>query len=266
MRFCSAGASDLTNERDFPLMTRDAQLELIGEGDGLEKGKDLMEPVGPHSPHLEVQIDLCGRSEGNLREHDGHTVAEHPPCCQMRGAGRIAFDSRGWRFYTRDVQQEILEVFVEAVRQVFRETDIEIESVDAGDEKGTEDSVITSVGLTGDLKGIFMIRTDTASTAAILRAMTGGVRITLERDRLSEMQMAALGELTNQISGRAITLLFNRPAALRHHPARGHRGAAAAEPRSESRRLLQSHHPGAIRAAHRLSGPAGILSSDLGKN
>jgi chemotaxis protein CheX len=112
--------------------------------------------------------------------------------------------------YTRSVQHEILEVFVEAVQQVLRETDIDIASVDADDEKGTEDNVITSVGLTGDLKGIFMIRTDNASAASILRAMTGGVRISLERDRLSEIQLAALGELTNQISGRAITLLFDR--------------------------------------------------------
>jgi CheY-specific phosphatase CheX len=108
------------------------------------------------------------------------------------------------------VQQEILEVFVEAVRQVFRETDIAITDVGAEDVPGAEDNVITSVGLTGDVKGIFMIRSDASSADAILHAMTGGVRIpALQDDRMSEMQMAALGELTNQICGRAITLLFD---------------------------------------------------------
>jgi len=108
------------------------------------------------------------------------------------------------------VQQEILEVFVEAVRQVFRETDIAIESVDAGDVPEAEDNVIASVGLTGDLKGIFMLRTDTPSAANFLKAMTGGLRLTLRDDLLNEIQMAALGELSNQISGRATTLLFDR--------------------------------------------------------
>jgi hypothetical protein len=96
------------------------------------------------------------------------------------------------------VQQEILEVFVEAVRQVFRETDIAIESVDAGDVPEAEDNVIASVGLTGDLKGIFMLRTDTPSAANFLKAMTGGLRLTLRDDLLNEIQMAALGELSNQ--------------------------------------------------------------------
>jgi chemotaxis protein CheX len=108
------------------------------------------------------------------------------------------------------VQQELLELFVEAVRQVLGETDIAIETVGADDLSEVEDNIITSVGLTGDLRGILMIRTDTESAAAILRAMTGGIRIPLETDRTSEMQMAAMGELSNQISGRAIMLLFDR--------------------------------------------------------
>jgi chemotaxis protein CheX len=107
------------------------------------------------------------------------------------------------------VHQEILEVFVEAIRQIFGETDIPIDSVNDDSGADAEDSVITSVGLTGDLKGIFMMRTDTASASNVLRAMSGGIRLPFEDDRMSEIQMAALGELTNQVSGRAITLLFD---------------------------------------------------------
>ena len=213
-----------------------------------------MEPAGPHSPHLEVQIDLCGARRETFASMTGTGSQTSSLAVKCEGRAHRAFDSRGWRSYTRDVQQEILEVFVEAVRQVFRETDIEIESVDAGDEKGTEDSVITSVGLTGDLKGIFMIRTDTASTAAILRAMTGGVRITLERDRLSEMQMAALGELTNQISGRAITLLFNHRLRCDITP-----------PAVIAARQLQSLVPSLAASFNRtIRGPFGRLTVFLG--
>jgi Predicted inhibitor of MCP methylation, homolog of CheC len=105
------------------------------------------------------------------------------------------------------VQQQVLATFVEAVRQVFRDTDIEIESVEPGDSFGSAAQVITSVGLTGDVRGILMLRTDTAGAAGILRAMSGTLRLSIENDRLSELEMAAFGEISNQIAGRAITLL-----------------------------------------------------------
>ncbi|MGA2976736.1 MAG: chemotaxis protein CheX [Spirochaetia bacterium] len=120
------------------------------------------------------------------------------------------FDSPQALSYTPEVQQKILDVFIEAVRQVFHETDILIDSVDMGEAHDTDDQVITSVGLIGDLKGVFMLRTDTPSAASILRAMAGGVRIAVKDDILSNVQLTAMGELANQISGRAITLLSER--------------------------------------------------------
>ena len=126
---------------------------------------------------------------------------------KRRSAG---FDSPSGRSYTREVEQQFLDVFIEAIRQVFGDTGIIIDQVGAEEEPIAEDHVITSVGITGDLKGIFMLRTDTPSATFILRAMTVGVRIKVSDDRFTEIQMAALGELTNQITGRAITLLFDR--------------------------------------------------------
>jgi CheY-specific phosphatase CheX len=105
------------------------------------------------------------------------------------------------------VGREILDVFIDAVRQVLGETDIAIDSVDSDDAQEMEDQVITSVGLIGDLKGVFMLCTDTPSAASILKAMAGGVRIVVRDDTLNDVQMAAIGELANQISGRAITIL-----------------------------------------------------------
>ncbi len=52
-----------------------------------------------------------------------------------------------------------------------------------------------------------MLRTDTAGAAGILKAMSGAVRLPIANDRLSEMEMAAIGEISNQIARRAITLL-----------------------------------------------------------
>jgi chemotaxis protein CheX len=117
------------------------------------------------------------------------------------------FDSPAGRFYNWDVRQEILMALLEAVRQVFRDTDIDIDSVEPGDPFGTEAQVISTVGLTGDLKGIFMLRTDTPGAVGIVKAMMGGLRFPLATEGLSEIQLAAIAEISNQIAGRAITLL-----------------------------------------------------------
>jgi CheY-specific phosphatase CheX len=151
------------------------------------------------------------------------------------------------------VEQKILEVFIEAIRQVFADTGITIDKVGAEEEPAAEDHVITSVGITGDLKGIFMLRTDTPSAAFILRAMTGGLRIAVT-DRFSEIHMAALGELTNQITGRAITLLFDRQVRCDITP-----------PAVIAARQLQSLVPDlAVSFSRAVRGPFGRLTVFLG--
>ena len=105
------------------------------------------------------------------------------------------------------MHQQILAAFVEAARQVFQGTDIAIESVEPGDALGGGAQVVTSVGLTGDLRGILMLGTDTTGAAGILKAMSGPVHVRTTNGHLGEMEMAAIGEFSNQIAGRAITLL-----------------------------------------------------------
>ena len=110
------------------------------------------------------------------------------------------------------------------------------------------------MGITGDLKGIFMLRTDMPSATFILRAMTNGVRIKVSDDRFSEIQMAALGELTNQITGRAITLLFDKLVRCDITP-----------PAVIAARQLQSLVPDlAMSASRTVRGPFGRLTVFLG--
>lgn len=170
---------------------------------------------------------------------------------KRRSAG---FDSPSGRSYTREVEQQFLDVFIEAIRQVFGDTGIIIDQVGAEEEPIAEDHVITSVGITGDLKGIFMLRTDTPSATFILRAMTVGVRIKVSDDRFTEIQMAALGELTNQITGRAITLLFDRQVRCDITP-----------PAVIAARQLQSLVPDlAVSFSRTVRGPFGRLTVFLG--
>ena len=135
-------------------------------------------------------------------------------CARRRPAGpsprRTAapgFDTTGGRSYTLGVRHQIFEAFAEAVRQVCHDTDLIVDSVEPGDAFGSDAQVITSVGITGDLRGIFMLRTDMEGAAGILKAMTGGIRLTIANERLTEIQLAAIGEFANQVAGRAVTLL-----------------------------------------------------------
>jgi CheY-specific phosphatase CheX len=90
---------------------------------------------------------------------------------------------------------------------VFTETGIEIESIEDEEQDERDDQFITSVGLLGGIRGIFMLRSNDACASLLLRRMLGDIPVSKEAGNLTEIQMAALGELCNQVAGRASTLL-----------------------------------------------------------
>ncbi len=103
----------------------------------------------------------------------------------------------------------MLETFLQALREIFQETGIEISCVHEGPRKDP-DQVVASVGLTGALKGNLMICTDYPSAVQIIRCMMNGVNMEFPDGRITEIQSTALGEFTNQISGRAVTILSHQ--------------------------------------------------------
>lgn len=110
--------------------------------------------------------------------------------------------------YTRRVEDVVPGIFLEALRQVFSETGIALERLEPdpaprGDEPAAE--MAASVGVTGDLSCNLVLSVDNRSADGILRGMTAG--LPLPDDRLGEFPRAAMGEITNQIAGRAVTLL-----------------------------------------------------------
>ncbi|MCX7029936.1 MAG: chemotaxis protein CheX [Spirochaetes bacterium] len=99
-------------------------------------------------------------------------------------------------------------VFLEALRQVFGETGIRLDRVEPGRESrsnGPVEQVIASVGVTGEVRCNLMLCADNGSADGILRGMTAG--LALPADRLGEFPRAAMGEIANQVAGRAVTLL-----------------------------------------------------------
>ena len=120
------------------------------------------------------------------------------------------FDSGRAHSYTRTVETWILEVFLESVRQVLREMEVPVDSAVEGEAPGMADGIIATVGFTGDLRGVFTLHADLPSAGRLLHAMTGGVTLTLQDAQADGMRMEAFGELSNQISGRAMTLFYDR--------------------------------------------------------
>ncbi len=105
------------------------------------------------------------------------------------------------------MENRIFETFLEALRQIFTETGIEIEIAEYDSEDSSINQVVTSVGITGKVKGNLMLCTDYPSARNIVTGMMGRVRIPFPETGLGEIQRTALGEITNQISGRAVTIL-----------------------------------------------------------
>jgi len=106
------------------------------------------------------------------------------------------------------VEAGVSGVFLEALRQVFAETGIRVADVAAGGGSrsgGPVGQVLASVGVTGELRCNLMLCADNRSADGILRGMTAG--LPLPADRHGELPRAAMGEIANQIAGRAATLL-----------------------------------------------------------
>jgi CheY-specific phosphatase CheX len=109
------------------------------------------------------------------------------------------------------VEDEVAGVFLEALRQVFAETGIGIAgmaAVGASRGSGSVGQVLASVGVTGELCCNLMLCADNRSADGILRGMTAG--LPLPADRHGEFPRAAMGEIANQVAGRAVTLLAAR--------------------------------------------------------
>lgn len=152
------------------------------------------------------------------------------------------------------MRQEILGTLLEAVRQVFSDSDIPVDAVEPGSAADHETQVIASVGLTGGLKGIVMLGTDRAGARGIVRGMAGPVRVPEPAAGLGELELAAIGEFTNQVAGRVITLLSERGLACDITP-----------PAVVAAAHLQSLVPDVAESARRtLRGPFGHLDVFLG--
>jgi chemotaxis protein CheX len=104
------------------------------------------------------------------------------------------------------VDDKVFATFLEALRQIFLETGIELTGFSDG-LSGVPVQAITTIGITGKLRGNLFLSTNHGSAGKILTLMMGDLASNTDAEGLAEFRKASLCELTNQIAGRAITLL-----------------------------------------------------------
>jgi len=152
------------------------------------------------------------------------------------------------------VQQQILGSLVDAVRQVFSDSGLPITDEQPADLSELQPQVIASIGLVGDFRGIIMLSTGQTAARAIARAMASGVRVPNADGLLSEIELAAVGEIANQIAGRTVTILSGRGVRCEITPPAV---VAAAHLQSLVPRVEES-------LLYRFAGPFGSLEIFLG--
>ncbi len=108
------------------------------------------------------------------------------------------------------MSENLLDVFTESIKAIFTETGLKIESIkNIPIPKGEHDQVVTSIGITGEIKGNFILLINKKNAKKISDLMLSNMNIATSPD-FSSLHEAAIGEMANQISGRAITILSER--------------------------------------------------------
>ncbi len=109
------------------------------------------------------------------------------------------------------MSDNLLDIFTESVRAIFEETGIKIDSIrNIPVPTGGEDQVVTSIGITGEIKGNFILLTNKQHAKNISDTMLSNMSISAPPEEFSSLHEAAIGEIANQISGRAITILSEK--------------------------------------------------------
>jgi chemotaxis protein CheX len=103
---------------------------------------------------------------------------------------------------------DYLKHFTGALQSVMRETGFEEIDIDVADSGSIAAEIVASVGITGDLKGFMMLRSDLKSANSFVAQMLTRMGIEEEpEDGFGQMQKEAIGEIVNQISGRSTMML-----------------------------------------------------------
>jgi len=103
--------------------------------------------------------------------------------------------------------------FNEAVRDIFRENSIPIDAVDPAGKNSERLQVVSTMGISGDLRGNIVFGLDFESARSIVDSLFKAGEIAPAKDGTAgegvfgDLEKATIGEFANQITGRALMAL-----------------------------------------------------------
>ncbi len=100
-----------------------------------------------------------------------------------------------------------LDLFIKAAEEIFQEmgfTELVIQDSSNNEEVY---ELIANIGITGDISGFLLIRSDLESSMKFINKMLTNMGMEAEETNFGKFHKEAFGEILNQISGRATMLL-----------------------------------------------------------
>ncbi len=100
-----------------------------------------------------------------------------------------------------------LDLFIKAAEEIFQEigfTELVIQDSSSNEQVY---ELIANIGITGDISGFLLIRSDLESSMKFINKMLTNMGMEAEETDFGQFHKEAFGEILNQISGRATMLL-----------------------------------------------------------
>lgn len=98
-------------------------------------------------------------------------------------------------------------LFQKAFEEVLHEIGFSSLSYDPAPDLNIPSEVVASIGITGDIQGFLLLRSDVKSLVAFIGKVLVNMGMEVEESGFGNFQREAFGEILNQLSGRAMMLL-----------------------------------------------------------
>jgi chemotaxis protein CheX len=105
---------------------------------------------------------------------------------------------------------DYLRFFTEALREIVTEIGFQDLAIDYGNNEADAAELVASVGITGDLQGFMMLRTNMESAKSFVSKMLSNMGVEDEEEGFGQFHKEAIGEIVNQVSGRSTMMLADQ--------------------------------------------------------
>jgi len=100
-----------------------------------------------------------------------------------------------------------LDLFIKAAKEIFIEIGFQDLIVEECTTKDQKYDLIANIGITGEISGFLLIRSDIKSSMKFINKMLTNMGMEAEESDFGQFHKEAFGEILNQISGRSAMLL-----------------------------------------------------------